>query len=74
MALLERGDGTCTCPSSLPAAGGKGETLVLSSDDLDKALATFILADGAMTTGQKVLIFFTLWEPNVLKEIQKPRV
>ena len=29
------------------------------SDDLDKALATFVLANGAAATGQKVTIFFT---------------
>lgn len=71
--LLEKGDGACTCPSSLPAAGGRGKTLILFSDDLDKALATFVLANGAAATGQKVSIFFTFWGLNVLKKIQKPR-
>ena len=59
--LLEKGDEACTCPSSLPAAGGRGKTLILFSDDLDKALATFVLANGAAATGQKVSIFFTFW-------------
>ena len=71
--LLEKGDETCACPSSLPAAGGRGKTLILFSDDLDKALATFVLANGAAATGQKVSIFFTFWGLNVLKKIQKPR-
>ena len=71
--LLEKGDEACTCPSSLPAAGGRGKTLILFSDDLDKALATFVLANGAAATGQKVSIFFTFWGLNVLKKIQKPR-
>ena len=71
--LLEKGDETCACPSSLPAAGGRGKTLILFSDDLDKALATFVLANGAAVTGQKVSIFFTFWGLNVLKKIQKPR-
>ena len=71
--LLEKGDEACTCPSSLPAAGGRGKTLILFSDDLDKALATFVLANGAAVTGQKVSIFFTFWGLNVLKKIQKPR-
>lgn len=70
---LEKGDEACTCPSSLPAAGGRGKTLILFSDDLDKALATFVLANGAAATGQKVSIFFTFWGLNVLKKIQKPR-
>lgn len=71
--LLEKGDEACVCPSSLPAAGGRGKTLILFSDDLDKALATFVLANGAAVTGQKVSIFFTFWGLNVLKKIQKPR-
>lgn len=71
--LLEKGDEACVCPSSLPAAGGRGKTLILFSDDLDKALATFVLANGAAATGQKVSIFFTFWGLNVLKKIQKPR-
>ena len=71
--LLEKGDEACACPSSLPAAGGRGKTLILFSDDLDKALATFVLANGAAATGQKVSIFFTFWGLNVLKKIQKPR-
>lgn len=50
-----------------------GKTLILFSDDLDKALATFVLANGAAATGQKVSIFFTFWGLNVLKKIQKPR-
>ena len=71
--LLEKGDEACACPSSLPAAGGRGKTLILFSDDLDKAFATFVLANGAAATGQKVSIFFTFWGLNVLKKIQKPR-
>ena len=71
--LLEKGDETCACPSSLPAAGGRGKTLILFSDDLDKALATCVLANGAAATGRKVSIFFTFWGLNVLKKIQKPR-
>lgn len=53
---------------------GRGKTLILFSDDLDKALATFVLANGAAATGQKVTIFFTFWGLNVLKKVQKPSV
>ena len=42
------------------------------SDDLDKALATFVLANGAAATGQKVTIFFTFWGLNVIKKLHKP--
>lgn len=44
------------------------------SDELDKALATFVLANGAAATGKKVTIFFTFWGLNVIKKVQKPSV
>lgn len=53
---------------------GKGKTLILFSDDLDKALAGFVLANGAAATGQKVTIFFTFWGLNVIKKLHKPQV
>ncbi|MDD6211258.1 MAG: FAD-dependent oxidoreductase [Bacteroidales bacterium] len=52
----------------------KGKTLILFSDDLDKALATFVLANGAAATGRKVSIFFTFWGLNVIKKTEKPKV
>ena len=51
---------------------GKGKTFIMFSDDLDKALATFVLANGAAATGQKVTIFFTFWGLNVIKKLRKP--
>ncbi len=54
--------------------GGKGKTLILFSQDLDKALATFVLANGAAATGEKVTIFFTFWGLNVIKKVKKPKV
>ena len=53
---------------------GRGKTFVLFSDDLDKALATFVLANGAAATGEKVTIFFTFWGLNAIKKSQKPKV
>lgn len=53
---------------------GKGKTLIMFSDDLDKTLATFVLANGAAATGQKVTIFFTFWGLNVIKKVSKPKV
>ncbi len=71
--LLEKGDEAGACSSLLPVAGERGKTLILFSDDLDKALATFVLANGAAATGQKVSIFFTFWGLNVLKKMRKPQ-
>lgn len=56
------------------ACEDKGKTLILFSDDLDKALATFVLANGAAATGKKVSIFFTFWGLNAIKKSHKPKV
>ena len=53
---------------------GKGKTFIMFSDDLDKALATFVLANGAAATGEKTTIFFTFWGLNVIKKVSKPKV
>ena len=60
--------------TSHTASNSKNKTLIMFSDDLDKALATFVLANGAAATGHKVSIFFTFWGLNVLKREQKPKV
>lgn len=52
----------------------RGKSFILFSDDLDKALATFVLANGAAATGEKVTIFFTFWGLNAIKKDQKPPV
>ena len=49
----------------------KGKTLIMFSDDLDKALVTFVLANGAAATGQPVTIFFTFWGLNVICPVLK---
>lgn len=56
------------------AKGGKGKSFILFSDDLDKVLATFVLANGAAATGDKVTIFFTFWGLNAIKKQKKPKV
>lgn len=51
-----------------------GKSMIVFSDDLDKAIASFIIANGAASTGQKVAIFFTFWGLNVIKKRKKPKV
>lgn len=64
------------CGSAVtPAAGGsRDKTFIMFSDSLDRAIATFVLANGAAATGGKVTIFFTFWGLNVIKKRRKPHV
>lgn len=54
--------------------GTENKTIVVFSDDLDKALASFVIANGAASTGKKVSMFFTFWGLNIIKKSQKPAV
>jgi len=55
-------------------SGGDDKTFVVFSDDLDKALASFVIANGAIAMGKKVTMFFTFWGLNVIKKKEKPNV
>lgn len=49
-------------------------TIILFSGDLDKALAAFIIANGAAGMGMNVAIFFTFWGLNAIKKANPPHV
>ena len=71
--LLEKST-PCAAEAVKQAPSDKGKTFILFSDDLDKTLATFVLANGAAATGKKVTIFFTFWGLNAIKKANKPHV
>ncbi len=52
----------------------KNKTLVVFSGDLDKAIASFIIANGAAAMGGKVTMFFTFWGINVLRKPEPVKV
>lgn len=70
-ATIEKGEPKSACKM---VNGGDNKTLIVFSDDLDKALASFVIANGAASTGKKVTMFFTFWGLNVIKKRQKPAV
>lgn len=45
-----------------------GKTIIVFSGDLDKVLASFIIANGAAAMGRKVTMFFTFWGLNALRK------
>ncbi|TGE31385.1 DsrE/DsrF/DrsH-like family protein [Desulfosporosinus sp. Sb-LF] len=47
------------------------KTIVVFSGDLDKAIASFIIANGAASMGRKVTMFFTFWGLNILRKHEK---
>jgi peroxiredoxin family protein len=45
-----------------------GKTLLMFSDDLDKAFAAFVIANGAAAMDCPVTMFFAFWGLNVLRK------
>lgn len=57
-----------------PIASGNDKTMVVFSGDLDKAIASFIIANGAASMGRKVTLFFTFWGLNILRKNKNVKV
>lgn len=64
-------------PTPAVASGGvtsKKKTIVVFSGDFDKAMAAFVIANGAASMGSEVTLFFTFWGLNVLRRPEGARV
>lgn len=69
-ALIRKG-GACEVSSNVERAMQPvkdNKTIIVFSGDLDKALASFIIANGAASMGKKVTMFFTFWGLNILRK------
>ena len=73
----EKGAYRVTVVKRAPAAGGnvpfsgsgkRAMSNVVFSDDFDKAMAAFIIANGAAAAGYEVTLFFTFWGLNILRK------
>lgn len=73
-ALIRKQTPTEASCRSAQRTAADNKTIVVFSDDLDKALASFVIANGAAATGKQVTMFFTFWGLNVIKKRGKPAV
>jgi len=51
-----------------------GKTIIVFSGDLDKVLASLIIANGAAAMGRPVTMFFTFWGLTALRKAEKQSV
>jgi len=72
VSVIEKGNAVKDCPVITETKDGA--TMVVFSGDLDKAIASFIIATGAASMGKQVTMFFTFWGLNILKKKNKPSV
>ena len=74
--LLELSSNNKTIKAVIQKGGGKvqeketksAQTIVVFSNDLDKALASMIIANGARAAGKDVTLFFTFWGLNIIRK------
>jgi len=68
-ATLQKGNSKITKKDNKLADISKdNKTIVVFSNDLDKAMASFIIANGALAMGKKVTLFFTFWGLSLLRK------
>lgn len=69
-ALIQKGSTPLLNQSAMQAITPTkdNKTIVVFSGDLDKAMAAFIIANGAAAMGKKVTLFFTFWGLNILRK------
>jgi len=71
VAVVRKGGGSVPVPEQV---GNDGKTIIVFDGDLDKVIASFIIANGAAAMGRRVTMFFTFWGLNVLRKTQKQNV
>ena len=52
----------------IETSDGKAKTIVVFSDDIDRVIAAFFIANGAAGMGRDVTMFFTFWGLNILRK------
>lgn len=70
-AIIQKGKEKAT---DLTTTNKNGASLIVFSNDFDKALASFVLANGAAASGKDVTMFFTFWGLSVLRKKPNKKV
>ncbi len=76
-AIIRKGNDEVSCPIDIQKPSScaiKEKTMIIFSGDLDKAIASFIIATGAAAMGNKVNMFFTFWGLSMLRKPEPPSV
>jgi len=72
-AVIEKGAPSSAGAVSIGPNSGK-TTIVLFSGDMDKALASLIIAQGTRAMGNDATVFCTFWGLNLLRKPKAPKV
>lgn len=69
-AVIKKGNDETAATAENMVEQKNGKTMVVFSGELDRAIASFIIANGAASMGNDVTLFFTFWGLNVLRKDQ----
>ena len=72
VATIRRGTNAPAVQKAAPVdAAPKGKTIIVFDGDMDKVLASFVIANGALAMGRPVTMFFTFWGLTALRKTEK---
>ena len=72
VAIIRRGTNAPAVQKAVQAdAAPKGKTIIVFDGDVDKVLASFVIANGALAMGRPVTMFFTFWGLTALRKTEK---
>ena len=74
VAIIRRGTNAPAVQKAAQAdAAPKGKTIIVFDGDMDKVLASFVIANGALAMGRPVTMFFTFWGLTALRTTERYR-
>ncbi|MBK5253110.1 MAG: FAD-dependent oxidoreductase [Peptostreptococcaceae bacterium] len=71
---LSKGTAEPILEAAVATSSSHSKSMVVFDGDLDKAIAAFIIANGAASMGRPVTMFFTFWGLNILRKPEKQNV
>ena len=70
VAVIRKG-GAEPAPPGQTGTARKGKTIIVFDGDMDKVLASFVIANGALAMDRPVTMFFTFWGLTALRKSGK---
>ncbi len=74
IATIRKGSSEKAAPVTAADSTPKGKTIIVFDGDMDKVLASFVIANGALAMGRPVTMFFTFWGLTALRRSRKVKV
>ena len=70
-AVVQKGRTAAPVSASSDGISTKKKSIVVFSGDFDRAMAAFVIANGAAAMGSEVTMFFTFWGLNILRKPER---